>query len=135
MLAASSVVNSGREAPARTASDRAVAPAQERSASIATISERAQRSQQLTKQARRKVSALGAALTMSRKLASAESAATRVTAKAMIDCGRKASQANDFVQRHPWRAVLLAGGAGLVVALLSGREQSPPSEDVTDATR
>ena len=135
MLAGSSVVNTGREAPIRAASERAVAPAQERSASIATISERAQRSQQLTKQARKKVSALGAALAVSRKLASAESAATRVTAKAMIDCGRKASQANDFVQRHPWRAVFLAGGAGLAVVLLSGREPSPPAENATDTAR
>jgi membrane protein len=51
----------------------------------------------------------------------------------MIDCGRKASQANDFVQRHPWRAVFLAGGAGLAVVLLSGREPSPRADDVSDA--
>jgi membrane protein len=76
----------------------------------------------LTQQARKRVSALSTALTLSRKLARAETTATRVTAQAMLDCGRKAVQANGLVKRYPWRAVLLAGGAGLAFALLSGRE-------------
>jgi len=73
------------------------------------------------------VSALSTALNLSRKLARAETAATRVTALAMLNCGRKAVRTNDLVKRHPWRAVLLAGGAGLALALLSGRDQLPPN--------
>jgi membrane protein len=88
----------------------------------ASIEQRADRSQHLTKQARQRVSALSTALTLSRKLARAETAATRVTAQAMLGCGHRAVQANDLVKRYPWRAVLLAGGAGLALALLSGRE-------------
>ena len=89
----------------------------------ASIEQRAGRSQHLTQQARQRVSALSTALTLSRKLARAETAATRVTAQAMLDCGRKAVQANDLVKRYPWQAVLMAGGAGLALALLTGREQ------------
>jgi membrane protein len=86
------------------------------------------RSQKLTQQARKKVSAVSAALALSRKLARAETTATKATAQAMLGCGRKAVQANDLVRRHPWRAVLLAGGAGIALALLSGREQPPRIE-------
>ncbi|AME26366.1 YihY/virulence factor BrkB family protein [Burkholderia sp. PAMC 26561] len=90
-----------------------------------SIEQRAERSQKLTQQARKKVSALSTALTLSRKLAKAETTATRATAQAMLGCGRKAVRANDLVRRHPWRAVLLAGGAGIALALLSGRDQPP----------
>ncbi len=72
---------------------------------------------------------MSTALNLSRKLARAETAATRITALAMLDCGRKAVRANDLVKRHPWRAVLLAGGAGLALALLSGRDQPPPNRE------
>jgi membrane protein len=95
----------------------------------ASIEQRTERSQKLTQQARKKVSALSTALNLSRKLARAETTATKVTAQAMLGCGRKAVQANGMVRRHPWRAVLLAGGAGLALALLSGRDQSPPNID------
>ncbi|HEV7832769.1 MAG TPA: YihY/virulence factor BrkB family protein [Caballeronia sp.] len=88
----------------------------------ASIEQRAGRSQHLTQQARKRVWALSTALSLSRKLARAETTATRVTAQAMLDCGRKAVQADVLVKRYPWRAVLLAGGAGLALALLSGRE-------------
>ncbi|BBP99137.1 hypothetical protein BSFA1_42660 [Burkholderia sp. SFA1] len=87
-----------------------------------TIGGRAQRAQQLTGQARKKVSAVARALELSRKLARAESTATRVTALAMVGAGRKASHANAVVRRHPWRAVLVAASAGMAVALLSRRE-------------
>ena len=95
----------------------------------ASIERRAERSQHLTTQARKRVSALSTALNLSRRLARAESAATRVTARAMLDCGRKAVRANNLVKRHPWRAVLLAGGTGLALALLSGRDQPPPNSE------
>ncbi len=93
----------------------------------ASIEHRAERSQKLTQQARKKVSALSTALNLSRKLARAETTATKVTAQAMLGCGRKAVQANDMVRRHPWRAVLFAGGVGLALALLSARDQPPPN--------
>ncbi|SAK65781.1 putative ribonuclease BN [Caballeronia catudaia] len=86
------------------------------------IGERAQRAQQLTGQARKKVSAVARALELSRKLARAESTATRATAIAMVGAGRKASHANAVVRRHPWRAVLVAASAGMAVALLSRRD-------------
>ncbi|SPB12721.1 putative ribonuclease BN [Caballeronia novacaledonica] len=86
------------------------------------IGARAQHAQQLTGQARKKVSAVARALELSRKLARAESTATRVTALAMVGAGRKASHANAVVRRHPWRAVLFAAGAGMAVALLSRRD-------------
>jgi membrane protein len=95
----------------------------------ASIEQRTERSQKLTQQARKKVSAISTALNLSRKLARAETTATKVTARAMLGCGRKAVQANDMVRRHPWRAVLLAGGAGLALALLSARDQPPPNLD------
>jgi len=95
----------------------------------ASIERRAERSQHLTQQARKRVSALSTALNLSRKLVRAETAATRVTAQAMLDCGRKAVQANDLVKRHPWRAVLLAGGAGLALVLLSGRDQPATNDE------
>ncbi|SAL73076.1 putative ribonuclease BN [Caballeronia peredens] len=88
------------------------------------IGARAQHSQQLTGQARRKVSAVARALELSRKIARAESTATRVTALAMVGAGRKASHANRAVRRHPWRAVLVAAGAGMAVALLSRRDSA-----------
>jgi membrane protein len=103
-----------------------IAPSQAR----ASIEARSAHAQRLTQQTRRKVSPVNAALSVSRKLARAETTATRATALAVLGCGRKATQANDLIRRHPWRAVLLAGGAGLAVALLSapsassGREQA-----------
>jgi membrane protein len=120
MLAASTLPGAGRvdaDNPGATQAFTAV-PGRTR----ASIERRTGRSQHLTQQARQRVSALSTALTLSRKLARAETAATRVTAQAMVDCGRKAVQANDLVKRYPWHAVLLAGGAGLALALLSGRE-------------
>jgi membrane protein len=92
-----------------------------------SIGSRAGRSQQLTQQARRKVSALATALSLSRKVARAETTATRATALAMIGAGRKASQANEMVRRHPWRAMLVAASAGMAVALLSHRSAQRPS--------
>jgi membrane protein len=73
--------------------------------------------------------ALKRAIELSRKVARAESTATRATAVAMVGAGRKASQANAAVKRHPWRAVLLAATAGAAVALLSRRDGGP-SRDV-----
>jgi membrane protein len=87
-----------------------------------SISARAGRTQQLTGQARKKVSAVAKALAISRKIAQAETRATQVTARAMLGAGRKASDANKMVQRHPWRAVLVAASAGMAVALLSRRD-------------
>ncbi|KAK43392.1 YihY/virulence factor BrkB family protein [Caballeronia sp. LZ029] len=94
------------------------------------IGARAQHAQQLTGQARKKVSAVARALELSRKLARAESTATRVTALAMVGAGRKASNANAAVRRHPWRAVLFAASAGMAVALLSRRDSA--REDASD---
>ncbi|WP_250535538.1 YihY/virulence factor BrkB family protein [Caballeronia sp. AZ10_KS36] len=74
--------------------------------------------------------ALKRAIDLSRKVARAESTATRATAVAMVGAGRKASQANAAVKRHPWRAVLVAATAGVAVALLSRRDGSGPSGDV-----
>jgi len=121
MLAGSTVPGAGRTDAAGdpgTTKPFTVMPGRTR----ASIERRAERSQHLTQQARQRVSALSTALNLSRKLARAETAATRVTAQAMLDCGRKAVQANGLVKQYPWRAVLLAGGAGLVLALLTGRE-------------
>jgi membrane protein len=122
MLAGSTIPGAGRvdADPDNPGTTRAftVIPGRSR----ASIEQRAERSQHLTQKARQRVSALSTALTLSRKLARAETAATRVTAQAMLDCGRKAVQANDLVKRYPWRAVLLAGGAGLALALFTGRE-------------
>ncbi|MDR5818343.1 YihY/virulence factor BrkB family protein [Caballeronia sp. LZ033] len=94
------------------------------------IGARAQHAQQLTGQARMKVSAVARALELSRKLARAESTATRATAIAMIGATRKASNANQAVRRHPWRAVLVAASAGMAVALLSRRDTSRSSEEI-----
>jgi len=125
MLAGSTVASATATAGAASTGAKAftVVPGHAR----ASIERRAEHSQHLTTQARKRVSALSTALNLSRKLARAETAATRVTALAMLDCGRKAVRANDLVKRHPWRAVLLAGGAGLTLALLSGRDQPPPN--------
>ncbi|BBU29987.1 hypothetical protein BTHE68_37210 [Burkholderia sp. THE68] len=88
------------------------------------IGARAQHAQHLTGEARKKVSAVARALELSRKLARAESTATRVTALAMVGAGRKASHANAAVRRHPWRAVLVAAGAGMAIALLTRRDMT-----------
>lgn len=93
------------------------------------IGARAQHAQQLTGQARKKVSAVARALELSRKIARAESTATRATALAMIGATRKASHANQAVRRHPWRAVLVAASAGMAVALLSRRDVPRSSEE------
>ncbi|MDR5839149.1 YihY/virulence factor BrkB family protein [Caballeronia sp. LZ034LL] len=93
------------------------------------IGARAQHAQQLTGQARKKVSAVARALELSRKIARAESTATRATAIAMIGATRKASHANQAVRRHPWRAVLVAASAGMAVALLSRRDAPRSSEE------
>jgi membrane protein len=109
--------------------DAAVAPAVPDDARR-SIGSRAERSQQLTQQARKKVSALSRALTLSRKVVSVETTATRATAEALIGASRKATQANAMVRRHPWRAVLLAASAGMAVAMLSGRDarRTPDNE-------
>ncbi|VXC68793.1 Ribonuclease BN [Burkholderia sp. 8Y] len=73
--------------------------------------------------------ALRRAIELSRKVARAESTATRATAVAMVGAGRKASQANAAVKRHPWRAVLVAATAGMAVALLSKRDGDGHSRD------
>lgn len=124
MLAGSTITGPDTETRAATKAF-AVIPDRAR----ASIEQRAERSQKLTQQARKKVSALSTALNLSRKLARAETAATKVTAQAMLGCGRKAVQVHDMVRRHPWRAVLLAGSAGLALALLSGRDQTPTDVD------
>ncbi|SAL71252.1 putative ribonuclease BN [Caballeronia arvi] len=110
--------------PAGTRPDAPVAASARRA-----IGERAQRAQQLTGQARKKVSAVARALELSRKLARAESTATRATAIAMVGASRKASHANAVVRRHPWRAVLLAASAGMAVALLSRRNGARHDDD------
>ncbi|WP_175942259.1 YihY/virulence factor BrkB family protein [Caballeronia sp. BCC1704] len=74
--------------------------------------------------------ALKRTIELSRKVARAESTATRATAVAMVGAGRKASQANAAVKRHPWRAVLVAATAGVAVALLSRRDGGGSSRDV-----
>jgi membrane protein len=107
-------------APVTPASARADVPVA--ASARRAIGARAQHAQQLTGQARKKVSAVARALALSRKLARAESTATRATALAMVGAGRKASHANAAVRRHPWRAVLFAAGAGMAVALLSRRD-------------
>ncbi len=137
MLAGSTVIDTDRPASPRVFAPRATALAEiqdTKHQSIAQIGQRAERSKRLTQRARLRVSAASAALMVSRKLANAELTATRVTAQAVLDCSKKASQANDYVQRHPWRAVFLAGGAGLAMALLSGREPPRPSTDYDDTT-
>ena len=93
-----------------------------------SIGARSGRTQQLTQEARKKVSALSRALALSRTVVRAETTATRAAADALIGAGRKATQANELVRRHPWRAVLLAASAGVAVALLSSRE-SPRAAD------
>jgi membrane protein len=107
-------------APVTPASARADVPVA--ASARRAIGARAQHAQQLTGQARKKVSAVARALALSRKLARVESTATRATALAMVGAGRKASHANAAVRRHPWRAVLFAAGAGMAVALLSRRD-------------
>ncbi|SAK67376.1 putative ribonuclease BN [Caballeronia glebae] len=107
-------------APVTPASARADVPVA--ASARRAIGARAQHAQQLTGQARKKVSAVARALALSRKLARVESTATRATALAMVSAGRKASHANAAVRRHPWRAVLFAAGAGMAVALLSRRD-------------
>jgi membrane protein len=96
------------------------------------IGARAQHAQQLTGQARKKVSAVARALELSRKIARAESTATRATALAVIGASRKASDANQAVRRHPWRAVMVAASAGMAVALLSRRDAARSSEENAD---
>jgi membrane protein len=113
-------------APVTPASARADAPVT--AGARRAIGARAQHAQQLTGQARKKVSAVTRALELSRKLARAESTATRVTAHAMVGAGRKASHANAAVRRHPWRAVLVAAGAGMALALLSRRDAAPADD-------
>lgn len=71
---------------------------------------------------RSKASTVARAIDLSRKIARAESTATRATAIAMVGAGRKASNANAAVKRHPWRAVLVAASAGVAVAMLSKRD-------------
>jgi membrane protein len=113
-------------APVTPARARADAPAT--AGARRAIGARAQHAQQLTGQARKKVSAVTRALELSRKLARAESTATRVTAHAMVGAGRKASHANAAVRRHPWRAVLVAAVAGMALALLSRRDAAPADD-------
>ncbi|KND59653.1 Ribonuclease BN [Candidatus Burkholderia verschuerenii] len=106
--------------PASARGDAPVTAAARRS--IGSINARAQHAQALTGEARKKVSAMSKAFEISRKIRRAESTATRATARAMIGASRKASDANDMVRRHPWRAVLVAASAGMAVALLRRRD-------------
>lgn len=134
MLAASTrsatplAAGASTDAPVTPAGARVDAPVP--ASARRAIGARAQHAQQLTGQARKKVSAVARALELSRKLARAESTATRVTALAMVGAGRKASNANAAVRRHPWRAVLFAASAGMAVALLSRRDSA--REDASD---
>ncbi|MDR5762873.1 YihY/virulence factor BrkB family protein [Caballeronia sp. LZ035] len=119
---------SSSAAPVTPASMRPDAPVS--ASARRAIGARTQHAQQLTGQARRKVSAVARALELSRKIARAESTATRATAMAMIGASRKASHANQAVRRHPWRAVLVAASAGMAVALLSRRDTHRSSEEI-----
>jgi membrane protein len=98
-----------------------------------SIGTRSGRTQQLTQQAREKVSAVSRALALSRKVARAETTATRATADALIGASRRATQANEMVRRHPWRAVLFAASAGMAVALLSHRDPPRAGHSARDA--
>ncbi|MDR5754683.1 MULTISPECIES: YihY/virulence factor BrkB family protein [unclassified Caballeronia] len=125
---AAGAATDGSLAPAPGGASAAMVPAGARR----SIGTRRGRTQQLTQQARAKVSAISRALAISRKVARAETTATRVTADALIGASRKATQANEMVRRHPWRAVLVAASAGMAVALLSNRDSRragprPPS--------
>jgi membrane protein len=123
LQAAAVVASASTVAPMSPASARVDAPVTAAARrSIGSIGAHAQRTQELTGQARKKVSAVKKALEISRKLARAETRATQVTARAMIGAGRKASDANKMVRRHPWRAVLVAASAGMAVALMSRRD-------------
>jgi membrane protein len=129
--AAAPVAAASTIAPVTPASSRADSPVT--ASARRAIGARAQHTQELTGQARKKVSAVARALELSRKLARAESTATRATAIAMIGASRKASHANQAVHRHPWRAVLVAASAGMALALLSRRDstrdESPTSRN------
>ncbi|WP_244816507.1 YihY/virulence factor BrkB family protein [Caballeronia sp. Lep1P3] len=123
MLAASTraaVPNAAAAAAASTA--RSVAPNAAASVTADASTPPAIRARSLTAQAGGTIFAMRLALELSRKVARAETKATRATAAAMVGAGRKASQANAAVRRHPWRAVLVAAGAGVAVALLSRRD-------------
>ncbi|MBI2294606.1 MAG: DUF883 domain-containing protein [Betaproteobacteria bacterium] len=44
------------------------------------------------------------------------------TEEALLDRGKLAARATDeYVREHPWRAVGIAAGAGLIIGLLIGR--------------
>lgn len=106
--------NNGRVPPGSRAKIGALLAASTRSA----IGVRTQHALQPTGQARKRASSRARAPELSRKLAQEKSNAPRAAALAMLRTGRAASHANDAVQRHPWRAMLVAAGAGMALALL-----------------
>jgi membrane protein len=122
------LAGSTRDAAATATGDAPAVPVNARR----SIGARSGRTQQLTQEARKKVSALSRALALSRTVVRAETTATRAAADALIGAGRKATQANELVRRHPWRAVLLAASAGVAVALLSSRESPRPADSDRD---
>jgi membrane protein len=61
------------------------------------------------------------AVRMGRSVLSAETRATRAAAVTLVQAGRTASAANEYVRRHPWGSVLLAAGTAALVAAMAGR--------------
>ena len=64
-----------------------------------------------------------AAASIGRKVFQAEGQATRAAASTLLEAGRKAVAADRYVKRHPWRSILLAAGAGLLVTAVTVRRR------------
>ncbi|CAB3752136.1 YihY/virulence factor BrkB family protein [Paraburkholderia solisilvae] len=58
---------------------------------------------------------------MGRSVLNAETRATHAAAVTLVQAGRTAAAADRYVRRHPWGSVLLAAGAAMIVAAMTGR--------------
>jgi membrane protein len=64
-----------------------------------------------------------AVASIGRKVVRAEGQATRVAASTLLEAGRKASAADRYVKHNPWRSLLMAAGAALLVTAVAGRRR------------
>jgi membrane protein len=92
-----------------------------------TGSEAGAGSEQQPQAARRAATAtavdIRAVASIGRKVVHAEGQATRAAASTLREAGRKASAADRYVRHNPWRSILMAAGAAILVTTVAGRRR------------
>jgi membrane protein len=102
-----------------------------------TGSEAGAGSEQQPQAARRAATAtavdIRAVASIGRKVVHAEGQATRAAASTLREAGRKASAADRYVRHNPWRSILMAAGAAILVTTVAGRRRGDGASAAREA--